>query len=185
MYQISLEKNYIYLYGVTYGLDETNEDTINKLNTVTDTINEMARNYKEESIRETKETDNKSIFIEALRDKLDSIKENVLYDDLLDEENGLDSEIFEFLVENNDIKKDDIVKILENRNEYILGFEDFDTNMKIEEDINKAVRLINDTYKIGQVNNLWKQRLKENKKVISSQLRRSIKSNIRCCTYNI
>jgi len=42
--------------------------------------------------------------------------------------------------------------------------------MKVEEDIGKAVRLINDTYKIGQINNIWKQRMKESKKVMSSQL---------------
>lgn len=42
--------------------------------------------------------------------------------------------------------------------------------MKVEEDINKAIMLINDTYKIGQINNIWKQKMKESKKVMSSQL---------------
>lgn len=142
---------------------------IYKLNTVSETINEMSRNYKEESIRPEGEEDKKA-FIENLEEKLETIQENILYDDLVSEENGLTSEIFDILVSKNNISKEDIVKILEDRNEYILGFEDFDTNLKVEEDVNKAVRLINDTYKIGKVNNLWKQKMKTSKKVISSQL---------------
>lgn len=166
---------------MTYGIEEANSSTIDKLNTMTDTLNEMARNYKDDSKNSDKEIDSKKAFIENLNEKLDDMKENALYDDLIDEDNGLSLEIFEFLEEKNEITKDDIVKILENRNEYILGFEDFDTNMKIEEDINKVTRLINDIYKIGQVNSIWKKRMKENKKVISSQLRWSVKSNFRCC----
>lgn len=42
--------------------------------------------------------------------------------------------------------------------------------MKIEEDMNVIARLLNDTYKIGKINNIWKQKINENKKVISSQL---------------
>ena len=90
----------------------------------------------------------KKAFIENLNEELEKIQENVLYEDLSNEDNGLSLEIFEFLEENEEIKKDDIIKILENRNEYILGFEDFDTNMKIEEDLNKVSLIINNIYKI-------------------------------------
>lgn len=176
-----MEKICIYQFGVTYGIEEANNNTIDKLNTMTDTINEMARNYKDNSYSEEKEIDNKRDFIENLIEKLDDMKENVLYDDLIEEDNGLSLEIFDLLEKKSEITKDDIIKTLENRNEYILGFEDFDTNMKIEDDINKVTRLINDTYKIGQVNRIWKKRIKENKKVISSQLRWGIKSYFRCC----
>jgi stage II sporulation protein E len=155
--------------GRTYAL-ESNNNTINKLNTMTETINEMSRSYKEESKLDTIEEDSKKAFFEEIEEKLENLKENILYEDLSDEENGLLNEIFEILLEKNSIKKEDILDILEKRNEYVLGFEDFDTNLKIEEDINKIVRLINDTYKIGKINNLWKQRIKESKKVISSQL---------------
>lgn len=163
-----MEKIYIYQYGGTYSL-ENNTNMIYKLNTVSETINEMSKNYKEESIRPEGE-ENKKAFIENLEEKLENMQENILYDELIDEENGLTSEIFDILVDKNNITKEDIIKILEDRNEYILGFEDFDTNLKIEEDVNKIVRLINDTYKIGKVNSLWKQKMKTSKKVISSQL---------------
>ena len=131
----------------------------------------MARTYKEESRNLSMQTDGKKAFKENLIAKLDTVKDNVLYDDLLDEENGLTDDIFELLEDSISIEKKDIVDLLEKRNEYILGFEDFDTNMKVEEDLNKVVRLINDTYKIGKINKLWKEKMNENKKVISSQLK--------------
>ncbi|MDE5830153.1 MAG: hypothetical protein K2H53_00095, partial [Clostridia bacterium] len=40
-------------------------------------------------------------------------------------------------------------------------------------------------YKIGKVNNIWEQRLKENKKIMSNQLERCIKSNFRCSKYTL
>ena len=154
--------------GTAHMLETAGTDTIEKLNTVSETIYEMSRNYKEES--KIKDNEAEKLFIETLEEKLETMQENILYEDLINEENGLTSEIFELLTENLSISKDDIISLLEKRNEYVVGFEDFDTNMKVEEDINKAVRLINDTYKIGKINNLWKQKMKENKKVISSQL---------------
>lgn len=149
---------------------ENNTDTIYKLNTVSETIDEMSRTYKEEILgkKEDEIDDTKESFIKEVQAKIEDKKENVLYDELMDEE--LTSEIFDMLSEKENLTKDDIIKLLEDKNEYILGFEDFDTNMKIEEDIKFVAKVVNDVYKIGKVNKLWKQRMKENKKVISNQL---------------
>lgn len=149
---------------------ENNTDTIYKLNTVSETIDEMSRTYKEEILgkKEDEIDDTKESFIKEVQAKIEDKKENVLYDELMDEE--LTSEIFDMLSEKENVTKDDIIKLLEDKNEYILGFEDFDTNMKIEEDIKFVAKVVNDVYKIGKVNKLWKQRMKENKKVISNQL---------------
>lgn len=152
---------------------ENNTDTIYKLNTVSETINEMSKSYKEDTIKEKtiyNVQDNKKIFIEEIEDKLKGMEDNILYDELSNEDNGFTSEIFDLLVKNDNITKEDIVNLLEEKNEYVLGFEDFDTNLKIEEDIKSVARLANDIYKIGKVNNFWKQKINENKKVISSQL---------------
>lgn len=149
---------------------ENNTDTIYKLNTVSETIDEMSRTYKEEVLgkKESEIDDSKESFIREVQAKLEDKKDNALHDELVEEE--LASDIFDMLVENENITKDDIIKLLEDKNEYILGFEDFDTNMKIEEDIKFVAKVVNDVYKIGKVNKLWKQRMKENKKVISNQL---------------
>ena len=174
--QINIEdffgKNLFLPVGSTYGL-ENNQDTIYKLNTVSETISEMSRTYKEDKIsgKEGYSIDNsKSSFIAEMQNKLEGMQDNILYEDFVNDENGFADDMFELLVENENITKDDILKILEDKNEYVLGFEDFDTNLKIEEDIKDLARLANDTYKIGKVNSLWKQRINENKKVISDQL---------------
>lgn len=149
---------------------ESNKDTIYKLNTVSETISEMSRTYKKDENKEYNLEDSKKTFIEEIEDKLEGMEDNILYDELSKEDNGLVAEIFDTLVEHENITKDDILHILENKNEYVLGFEDFDTNLKIEEDIKEIARLANDTYKIGKVNSIWKQKINDNKKVISSQL---------------
>ncbi len=158
--------------GTTYGI-EGRTDTIYKLNTVSETINEMSKTYKEGETLGKEEYNiekSKEEFISQLEDKIEEEKDNILYEDLMNDEGNLLSDIFDVLVENGSITKEDILSILENRNEYVLGFEDFDTNMKIEEDIKSIARLINEIYKIEKVNDLWKQKIKENKKAISSQL---------------
>ncbi len=148
---------------------ETKADTIYKLNTVSETINEMSRTYQDNQ-EKPNQNEQKETFIEEIEDKLQDLQENILYEDLINEDNNLLSEIFDMLVEKDSITKEDIIKLLENNNEYIIGYEDFDTNIKIEEDVEKVAKLMNETYKIEKVNNLWKNRINENKKVISNQL---------------
>lgn len=137
---------------------------------MSETISEMSRTYKENADTQYDITSGKEAFIKELEVKLENQKENILYEDLINDEGNITSDIYEALIENGNITKEDILKLLEDRNEYVLGFEDFDTNMKIEEDIKIVARYINEIYKIGKINNLWKQKIKENKKVISSQL---------------
>ncbi len=163
---------------MVYGLEEAEENTINQLQTVTETINEMSRSYrKKEEIVEDKKQD----FIDALGKRIDKLRENVLYDDIKDEENGLIDSIYEELEETEKLTKDKIIQLLEDRNEYILGFDDFDTNLKIEKEIEEMVKAINETYKVCILNNMWRQRLNQSKSAMRSQLDRSIKSNIRRC----
>ena len=163
---------------MVYGLEEAEENTINQLQTVTETINEMSRSYrKKEEIVEDKKQD----FIDALGKRIDKLRENVLYDEIKDEENGLIDSIYEELEETEKLTKDKIIQLLEDRNEYILGFDDFDTNLKIEKEIEEMVKAINETYKVCILNNMWRQRLNQSKSAMRSQLDRSIKSNIRRC----
>ena len=154
--------------GASYTL-ENNQETIQKLNTMSETIGEMSRTYKEANSDE-KETKSEGSFKKEIEERLSKLKDNILYDDLVDEDNNLLEEMFNVLYEKNTLTKDDIIQILEKRNEYVLGFEDFDTNLKIEEDIKNVARLITDTYKIGKINNFWKQKMNENKKVMGEQL---------------
>lgn len=173
--QINIEdffdKNLYLPVGASYNL-ENRTDTIYKLNTVSETINEMSRSYKTEGAfkEENNTTDSRQNFINEVEERIENRKDNILYEELVDNKENITSDIFDVLQDKGEVTKDDILKLLEKRNEYILGFEDFDTNMKIEEDIKSMTRLLNEIYKIGKINNLWRQKINENKKVISNQL---------------
>lgn len=173
--QINIEdffdKNLYLPVGASYNL-ENRTDTIYKLNTVSETINEMSRSYKTEGAfkEENNIADSRQNFINEVEERIENRKDNILYEELVDNKENITSDIFDVLQDKGEVTKDDILKLLEKRNEYILGFEDFDTNMKIEEDIKSMTRLLNEIYKIGKINNLWRQKINENKKVISNQL---------------
>ncbi len=179
--QINIEdffdKNLYLPVGSTYNL-ENKTDTIYKLNTVSETINEMSKSYKLEDTFNTVYSieESRKNFIKEVSQRIEDKTDNILYEELIDNKEDITSEIFDVLQDNGEITKEDIIKLLEKRNEYILGFEDFDTNMKIEEDLKKMTRLLNEIYKIGKINNMWKQKINENKKVLSNQLDRVSKA---------
>ena len=166
------DKN-LYLPATGNATIENNTDTIYRLNTVSETISDISMSIKEEAEqnRQAKKTENsKEIFIQEFEEKIEGMEDNILYDELSNENHELLEKIFDILEEKEEITKEEIISLLEDKNEYVLGFEDFDTNLKIEEDIKTMARLMSDTYKIGKINNLWKQKIKENKKAISNQL---------------
>ena len=60
-----------------------------------------------------------------------------------------------------------MVSLYEEKNEIL----DIYANQAIREDVNQVVRIVNRTYRINEMNFQWKQRLNENKKSISKQLK--------------
>jgi len=83
--------------GAAYEIEASSAETVHKLNTVSETINEMAKNYKEENCINWLENEGKSAFEETMLEKIETIKENILYEELKNEENGLINDIFEIL----------------------------------------------------------------------------------------
>ena len=142
-----------------------------RLENLSDTVKEIAKNYglKDEEIAYEVENINhsKEMFIEDLLNNLDSFPNNILYEDLINLNNDLVEKIYMLLVDKEEISEKDIVKIFEERNEVL----DIESNQLIREDVNQVVRIVNRTYRINEMNFQWKQRLHENKKVISKQLK--------------
>lgn len=142
-----------------------------KLEYLSDTVKEIAKTYgvKDEDIVYEIDNINKSkeAFIEDLLNNLDSFPNNILYEDLININNLLIEKIYLILTEKEEITEKDIIKIFEERNEIL----DIKSNQVIREDVNQVVRIINRTYRINEMNFQWKQRLHENKKTISKQLK--------------
>lgn len=171
------------LYGKTKFLPvdskkilEQNEDTVFKLNNMSEVIEEISETYKQVACSVVEEEDvvancqNREVFLEELRNRLDRLEQNILYDDFENPEEGIIDELFHILLENGQIEKDQLVEVFENHNNYMIGFESKEVSKKIENDIEEMVKVINDSYKISKINFIWKKKIEENKKTIGEQL---------------
>lgn len=157
---------------------EENKDTIYKLNSMSETISQIAKTYKEAAATivndkdlKKQEIENLKIFQKELENNLEGLEENILFDDLyFAEESTLVEDIFEQLISREEIKKHELLEIFANHNNYILGYETDQINEEVEKDVMQIVKVINDAYRVSKLNFIWKKKLDENKKVVSNQL---------------
>lgn len=166
-------KNEVLPEGVRYRLGESKE-TANKLNNVSDVIKQMSDSYKEaaDNILDLKDSleNNKEIFMEELQDKVRQIPENILSEDLIDEDESIVNDIFKYLIEKDRIRRDDLLEIFKNHNNYIVGFDNYEMSLKIEKDIRQVVEIINESFKSSKLNFVMTAKMGENSKNISMQL---------------
>ena len=155
---------------------EENKDTIYKLNSISETIYDMAESYSEAaatilSEKELKEQEktNMDIFVEELKKNLEDLENNMLYEEIYYPTEQLIKDIFNHLLDNDIITDKELVSILEKNNNYIIGFDN--TKGQAKEDIYKIVKAINYSYKISKINFIWKKKLDESKKNVSTQLK--------------
>lgn len=149
-------------------------ETAQKLNTVSETIADMARSYNESAKENLSiEEENKELFVDELYSNLEDIEDNLFYDDLIDNQDIL-YDIYNELLEKNEVELETIVNVLEQNCESKIDYE----AEEVKNDINDIVRLVNATYRIHKLNIMWKVKEASNKKVLATQLRWSIKSNI-------
>ena len=149
--------------GASYRLEE-NKDTIQKLNTVSETIQEISSAYTNEDKK------NKEIFIEELNKNLTGMEDNILYEDIANPDTEIADNIFSELNQNEKIDDEKLIEIFENHNNYLIGFDDEEANSNVKTDISNAVETINNSYKMSKINFICNQKINENKKTLSHQL---------------
>ena len=175
------------LLPTTAGQIEGDKETVYKLNTVSETISEMARSYSEVAATtidtdEELKNDSKENFKDELLNNIEDFSDNVLYEDIIYDDEHILDDIYNLLEEKEEISKEELISIFEKNNSYIIGLnEEDDRNKEIENDIMQIVKAVNHTYRINKLNLVWKQKEASNKKVLANQLRRSFKSNIITC----
>ncbi|MCI9017228.1 MAG: SpoIIE family protein phosphatase [Clostridia bacterium] len=167
-------KNKLLPVGVT-NVIQGNKDTILKLNNVSEAISEIADTYKEVAATVIEEEDlveerNKELFLKELSDSIEELEENILYEDILDENSAIVTDIFRTLLKEQKITRKDILNIFGDHNNYIIGFDDAKISMKIEKDIRIMVDAINEAYKMCKAKFIWQQKIDENKRNIKNQL---------------
>lgn len=152
-----------------------NEDTILKLNNISEIISDMAKGYQEaastivseEDLKE-QELSNEQIFIEELNANLQEIEENILYEEIEKNQSNILDDIFRHLLKEEIITEKELVSILEKHNNYLVGF--YEKNEQVLEDVSKMIKAINSAYRISRINFVWKKKMEESKKTVSTQL---------------
>lgn len=161
--------------GPTRGLQE-NKETIYRLNNVSETILDIADTYKEAAATiveedELEEAKNLKIFTDELLANLDGLEENILYEDIQNiEDTKIAEDIFKILVEHQKLTRKDLLDVFANNNNYIVGFDNVETSLTLEKDIEKVVNIINEAYRVSKLNFIWKHKMDESKKTIVNQL---------------
>lgn len=150
------------------GLEQSKE-TINRLNMVSETIKDMANTYQEKP-----ETNmyfkNRQAFIMELLNNLDGLEENMLYEDMERPENEIVNELFDILLDKQEIDREDLLRTFAKFNNYIVQYDDEKISKKMNEDIEQIVKAVNYAYKLSKSNFIWKEKVKSNKKNVQAQL---------------
>ena len=170
----TIQINITDLYGKNKLLPETtervlneNQDTILKLNSMSEAISNMARSYgeaastvlEEDEITEEQTLSNEQIFFDELKLNLEPLENNMLYDDIYENQDGIGDDIFKKLLTSDIITEKELVTIFENHNNYIVGFHE--KNKQVEEDVSKMIKAINYSYRISKLNFIWKKKMEE------------------------
>lgn len=148
-------------------------ETATKLSNVSDTIEQIAQNYQvEEDVSPVNSRErNKEIFDAELLDNLHGYEENMLYDDISNVDGNIVNNLFDILMDKQEITRKDLLQVFANCNSYIVGFDDKQISQYLEDNIMQMVRVLNMSYKISKSNFVWMKKLEENKKNMESQLK--------------
>ena len=155
---------------------EESKETVNKLSNISETISEIAKSYNEvaATVVEDKqkiknENENIKIFQKELKNNLEGMEENILYEDILNSKDIL-QDIYNYLSNKTKLTKEILILIFAKYNNYIIGTESGNINKTAENDITDMINQINKSYKLSQINFVWKKKLEEKNKNMSTQL---------------
>ncbi len=145
---------------------EGSEETLTKLNSISKTISEMAKNYQNNDSYEN----NLEIFEDELLNGLDGLEGNILYDDIYNNEGNIIEDILQNLLENGIMTDNGIISIFAKHNVYLLNSENPSIKDAELQEIREMIKAINTAYRISKNNFIWQKKMDENNKNVSVQL---------------
>lgn len=154
------------------GLNRSKE-AAEKLNNVSETIQEMAKAYKPSNtgkITVNSKENNKKIFVAELLDCIEPYKENMLYDDIANTEGKIVDDIFEYVMDKQEMNRQTLLGIFAQNNSYVTDIKDKDISKRLDESINQMVRCINTALKLSKTSYVWMKKIEETKQNMEAQL---------------
>lgn len=169
------------LYGKTKFLPvttanrlEPSQDAVQKLNSVSEALSEVAQTYKEAAAtvveEKTKQEDkNKEAFLDEFQNHLPELENNILFDEL-QENTSLLEDFYDTLANKEYIVEKDIITILEKHNQYLVGAEEEKIDASMQEELRQVVKACNSAYRTSQINFVWEKKMDEKKKTMGTQI---------------
>lgn len=117
-----------------------NEDVSEKLKTISSMFKELTTPSKNDILVYEN-------FVQDFLDNIDEIQNNIFYDLIIDQDNGVAEEICKVLLENDIILDKDIIEIFKNHNNYVVIQDE-----NIKNDLQEIVKIANRTLKMAQIN---------------------------------
>ena len=150
-------------------LEESNDEVSEKLKTISDMFNELFSNVDKENAVEQES------FVQDFLDNLEEVKNNIFYDEISNEENGIAKDICTTLKEKDILLDNDLINILKGHNNYVIMKDE-----NIKNDLQEIVKIANRTLKIFEINKAKKQERKNNMATISQNLKNVTKVIDKC-----
>ena len=148
-------------------LDGTNDEISEKLNAISKMFSELVPNT---DLIATKEN-----MTQDFLDNLEEIRNNIFYDDISNEENGIAGDICNILLEKDIMIDNDLVGILNNHNTCVIMRDE-----NIKNDLQEVVKIANRTLKTYQINKAKEQERRNNIGSINEGLKNVTRAIDKC-----
>ncbi len=139
--------------------ESKNEEVSEKLKT----ISNMFKDLTNKSQNNTEVYEN---FVQDFLDNIDELQNNIFYDLVSDEENGVAEEICKVLVQNDIILDKDVIEIFKNHNNYVIIQDE-----NIRNDLQEIVKIANRTLKIAQINKAKEEEKRKSEEKINDNMK--------------
>lgn len=140
-----------------------------KLKTIAEMFGELTKN-PDKSIIVAKEN-----VTQDFLDNLEELKNNIFYEEISNEENGIARDICSSLIENDILVDKDLISILQEHNNYVVMKDEH-----IRDDLQEIVKIANRTFKTFQINLAKEQERRNNIKTFNESLKTVTKVIDKC-----
>ena len=150
-------------------LEDKNTEVSKKLKTISEMFNELMSSSTKEEIEEREN------FVQDFLDNLEEVKNNIFYEEISNEDNGIARDICTILTKNEIIVDKDLIEILKEHNNYVIMRDE-----NIKNDLQEIVKIANRTLKIFQINRAKQEERKNAVKTMNENLKGVVKVIDKC-----
>ncbi len=147
-----------------------NKETVQKLNQMSQTIEEIAKTYRQPQEEKEEQKEHLILFETELHMLIEEIPDNLLYDEIKEASDALLEDIYEYIQEQDIMTRKAFIQIFETYNHYIGNYEVGKSDKQRQDQIDEMIAKVNRAYRNTKVAIMAKQRQKEDKQTLSTQL---------------